>query len=96
MEPWDWQLAVSQSCRGRPGLSCQLGCAQHMVALKPQRRLGHEEGGKPAEQQPGGQWRGPFWMGEGAARSWRCDTTGLTIDLLTGDRLSDLEERLGF
>ena len=42
------------------------------------------------------QRRGPFMTGEGAARSWRCDTTGLTIDLLTWDRLSDLEERLGF
>lgn len=42
------------------------------------------------------QWRGPFRTGEGAARTWRCDTTGLTIDLLTWDRSSDLEERLGF
>ena len=40
MEPWDWQLAVSQACRGGPGLRCQLGCDQRMVALKPQDAAG--------------------------------------------------------
>ena len=50
MEPWDWQLAVSQACRGRPGLRCQPGCDQRMAALKGPYEAYEDTAGAPAAE----------------------------------------------